>query len=65
MDDKEGYIMNTNIRELTAEAAEIIRNARQQEHDGNITPEQRAEVVANTLRDFERQTFDGGSPAER
>ena len=60
MDDKEGYIMNTNIRELTAEAAEIVRNARQQERDGNITPEQRKEVIANTIKDFERQAFDGG-----
>ena len=58
MDDKEGYFMNTNIKVLTAEAAEIVRNARQQERDGNITPEQRAEVVANTLKDFERQAFD-------
>ena len=57
--------MNTNIKEVTREAHEIITNAYQQEHDGNITPEQRAEVVSNTLRDFERQTFDGGSPAER
>jgi len=57
--------MNTNIKELLPEVHEIIRNAYQQEHDGNITPEQRAEVVANTLRDFERQTFDGGHPAER
>ena len=50
--------MNTNIRELLPEAHEIIRNAYQQERDGNITPEQRAEVVANTIRDFERQAFD-------
>ena len=52
--------MNTNIRELLPEAHEIIRNAYQQELDGNITAEQRAEVVANTLKDFERQAFDGG-----
>ena len=57
--------MNNNIKELLPEAHEIITNAYQQEHDGNITPEQRAEVVANTLRDFERQVFDGGHPAER
>ena len=57
--------MNNNIKELTQETHEIITNAYQQEHDGNITAEQRAEVVANTLRDFERQTFDGGHPAER
>ena len=50
--------MNTNIREVTKETHEIITNAYQQERDGNITAEQRAEVVANTLRDFERQVFD-------
>ena len=57
--------INTNIKEITREAHEIITNAYQQERDGNITPEQRAEVVANTLREFERQVFDGGHPAER
>ena len=58
--------MNNNIRILTAEAAEIVRNARQQELDGNITPEQRQQVIEQTLKDFERQAFDkGGEPAER
>ena len=50
--------MHKLIRELTREAHEIITNAHRQELDGNITAEQRAEVVANTLRDFERQAFD-------
>ena len=57
--------MNNNIRILTAEAAEIVRNARQQERDGNITPEQRQQVIEQTLKDFERQAFDGGEPTER
>ena len=52
--------MNNNIKEVTRETHEIITNAHQQEHDGNITAEQRAEVVANALREFEAQVFDGG-----
>ena len=57
--------MNNNIKELLPEAAEIVRNARQQERDGNITPEQRQQVIEQTIKDFERQAFDGGEPAER
>ena len=57
MDEKKGYVMNTNIREVTKETHEIITNAYQQELDGNITAEQRREVVANALKEFGDQVF--------
>ena len=57
--------MNTNIREVTKETHEIITNAYQQELDGNITAEQRREVVANALKEFGDQVFVARTAGER
>ena len=44
--------MSTYIKELTAEATEIIVNAHAAEETGEITREERVEIVQNLLNDI-------------
>jgi len=48
--------MNTNIKQLAAEATEIIVNAHAAEAAGDITREQRIEVIQNLLADIDVQS---------
>jgi hypothetical protein len=54
--------MSEFIKELTQEAHEIIVNAHATEHSGEITRDQRVEVIQNLLSDIANQL--AGAPAE-
>jgi len=54
--------MSQFIQELTQEAHEIIVNAHAAEHSGEITRDQRVEVIQNLLSDIANQL--AGTPAE-
>ena len=54
--------MSEFIKELTQEAHEIIVNAHAAEHSGEITRDQRVEVIQNLLSDI--ANLIAGAPAE-
>ena len=54
--------MSKFIKELTQEAHEIIVNAHAAEHSGEITRQQRIEVIQNLLSDISDKI--SGTPAE-
>ena len=54
--------MSKFIKELTQEAHEIIVNAHAAEHSGEITRQQRIEVIQNLLNDISDKI--SGTPAE-
>ena len=54
--------MSEFIKELAQEAHEIIINAHAAEHSGEITREQRVEVIQNLLSDIANKL--AGTPAE-
>lgn len=54
--------MSQFIKELTQEAHEIIVNAHAAEHSGEITRQQRIEVIQNLLSDISDKI--AGTPAE-
>jgi hypothetical protein len=56
--------MSEFIKELTQEAHEIITNAHAAEHSGEITQEQRIEVIQNLLSDIADRLGLAGDPAE-
>jgi hypothetical protein len=51
----------STVKQLTDEAHTIITNAHAAEHDGEITREQRIEVIQNLLKDIAERI---ATPAE-
>jgi len=61
---KERYSMSQYITELSAEATDIINNARHAAEDGEITHEEAQKIISDLLRDVRINFFDNSPVSE-